>query len=161
MKKFLDFLRNVLAVLAAILFGVIFVMNVAEIICRTFLGFSLLWVSDFVQLTVCWMLAFGMSAILYTRDHLRVDFIKQKLPEKVRSAVTVLTDGAELAFFVMLIPYGIRIAETKMKISFTTLRWPTGYMYAALPVFGALCSIFAAWLLYGSVRTLIKGRHKV
>lgn len=158
MKKILDKLRNVLAAITAILFAVIFLLYVAEIICRTFLDFSLLWMSDFVQLTVCWMLAFGMSAIVYSRDHLRIDFIKHAMPQKAQDVVTVLTDGAELAFFVMLVPYGIRTALTKMKISFTTLRWPTGYMYAALPVFGALCAIFAAYLLYGSIRRLTKKR---
>lgn len=157
MKKFLDKLRNVLAIITAVLFAVIFVLIIVEIICRTFLGFSLLWMTDFVQIVVCWMLAFGMSAIIYTRDHLRIDFIKDMLPQKAKRFLSVLTGLLELIFFVMLVPYGAEIAETKMNIMFTTLRWPTGYMYAALPVFAFFCSVFSAWLLYDSVRKLISG----
>lgn len=154
MKKLLDGLRSVLAVFTAVLFALIFCLVVAEVVCRNFLGFSMLWLTDLVQLIVCWMLAFGMSAIVYTEDHLRIDFIKNKFPEGLRRVVTMLTNALELAFFVMLVPYGILIVETKMKISFTTLRWPMGYQFAALPVFGALCAVFMLYHLVRSIRAL-------
>lgn len=154
MKKILDKLRNLLAILTAVLFAVIFCLVVVEIICRTFLGFSLLWSMDFIQLIVCWMLAFGMSAIVYTQDHLRVEFIKEKFPARVQSVLTVITNALELGFFIMLVPYGITVAQTKMRIGFTTLRWPTGYQFAALPVFGLLSAIFMAYRLYVSIREL-------
>lgn len=154
MKKILDKLRSVLAILTAILFAIIFCLVVVEIICRTFLGFSLLWSMDIIQLVVCWMLAFEMSAIVYTQDHLRVEFIKEKFPAQGQKVLTVISNAMELAFFLMLIPYGITIAQTKMRIGFTTLRWPTGYQFAALPVFGLLSAIFMAYRLYVSIRNL-------
>jgi len=46
MKKALDILSNVLQTISGILFLFIFLINVAGIICRTFLDFSLLWVAD-------------------------------------------------------------------------------------------------------------------
>ncbi len=154
MKKIFDCLRNICAILAAVLFALIFCLIIVEIFCRTFLGFSLLWYMDFVQLTVCWMLAFGMSAIVYTNDHLQITFIKEKFPKSAQKWLTVIINLMELAFFIMLVPYGIRTAITKMKISITTLHWPMGYMFAALPVFGALCAIFMLWRCYEDIRSL-------
>lgn len=159
MKKVLDKLRNILAGATAVLFAVIFLLIISEILCRTFLRYSLLWSTDFIQIVVCWMLAFGMSAIVYTNDHLRIDFIKQKLSHKTQNILSVITETLELAFFLILIPFGIKTAVTKMSILFTTLRWPMGYMYAALPVFGGLCSIFMAYRLYSTIRTLVKGEN--
>ena len=140
MKNVLDKFRNILAIFAAGIFAVIFLLVVAEIFCRSFI--------------VCWMLAFGMSAIVYTNDHLKIDFLIQKLPEKGQKVIAIITDVLELAFFAMLVPYGIKTAVTKMSIAFTTLRWPMGYMYAALPVFGALCTIFMLYRLYAAVSGL-------
>lgn len=157
MKKFLDQFRNCLAIIAALLFALIFILVILEILCRTFLGFSILWATDFIQLVVCWTLAFGMSAIVYSNDHLKMDVIKQKLPPKAQKVISIFTDVLELAFFIMLIPFGIKTAMTKMSILFTTLRWPMGYMYAALPVFGALCTVFMLYRLVNAVRGLIKG----
>lgn len=158
MKNVLDKFRDILAVIAAGIFAVVFLLVVAEIFSRSFFGFSLLWVTDFIQLIVCWMLAFGMSAIVYTNDHLKIDFLIQKVPQKTQKVITVITDVLELAFFAMLVPYGIKTAVTKMSIAFTTLRWPMGYMYAALPVFGALCTVFMLYRLYAAVSELAKGK---
>lgn len=156
MKTILDKLRYASVVAAAAIFVLIFLVIVAEIFCRTFLGFSTLWYMDFVQLSVCWMLAFGMSAIVYSNDHLQIDFIKAKFSPAGQFILGIITEVLELAFFVMLVPYGIKTAITKMKISFTTLHLPTGYMYAALPVFGALCAIFMAYRLWVDVSSISK-----
>lgn len=157
MKKYFDKFRDALALMAAVLFVLIFILVILEVLCRTFLGFSLLWATDFIQLVVCWTLAFGMSAIVYSNDHLRMDFIKQKLPKRTQKLLEIITDTLELAFFAMLVPCGIKTAMTKMSILFTTLRWPTGYMYAALPVFGALSTFFMLYRLYGAVHDFAKG----
>lgn len=157
MKKAFDKFRDGLALIAALLFALIFVLVILEILCRTFFGFSILWATDFIQLVVCWTLAFGMSAIVYSNDHLKMDFLKQKLPKKAREILGIATDVLELAFFVLLIPFGIKTAATKMSILFTTLRWPMGYMYAALPVFGVLCTVFMLYRLGDAIRGLAKG----
>ena len=161
MRKVLNKLHDVLAIIAVFLFALIFVISIADIVCRTFFGFSLLWKLDFLQVVVCWMLACSMSAVVLTRDHLRIDFLKVVLPKKSQDVLTLITDILELAFFVMLIPYGIKTSITKMKIAFTTLRWPMGYMYAALPFFAAICSIFSLYLVYESVKKLVKKEDKL
>lgn len=155
MKYILDKITNALTVLSVMLFALIFFTIIAEICCRSVFGFSLLWMNDLVQILICWLLAFSMSTVVYSKSHLCVDFIKLNFSVKVQEILTVLTDALKLVFFLMLVPNGIQTAITKMKISFTTLRWPMGYMYAALPVFAALSSIYAAYLLCCSVRKLV------
>ena len=157
MKKILTIMRDMFAYIAVFIFAVIFVVSIADIACRTFFGFSLLWKLDFLQVAVCWMLAFSMSSVVLTRDHLRIDFLKLILPTKSQNVLTLITDIVELAFFIMLIPNGIKTTVTKMKLSFTTLHWPMGYMYAALPVFASICALFSLYLVFCSVRKIVKG----
>lgn len=156
MKKLLSHLYRADSLLAALLFMVIFVVIVAEILSRALLHHSLLWTNDFCCLTVAWMLAFGMSAAFYKREHLRIDFIRDKLPGSAVRVIDVAMCLLCTAFLVMLIPYGIKTTGTKMKILYTTLRWPMGYAFAALPVFAAISTIFSLNNLVSAVKHLRK-----
>ncbi|MEQ2457321.1 TRAP transporter small permease [Flavonifractor hominis] len=158
MQRFLNGLYRLLELLAALLFLLIFVVILSEIVCRTFLGFSLLWSTDFCLLTVCWMLAFGMSAAFYRSEHLRIDFIRNQFPPRLGALVDVVILALTLAFFLVLIPMGWGTAMTKMKIVYTSLRWPTGYAYLALPVMAAFSSVFLLWQLKGALCTLLGRR---
>ena len=89
MKKALDILSNVLQTISGSLFLFIFIINVAGIICRTFLDFSLLWVADVGYVSVAWMLAFGMSAAVYKKGHITIDFVKNKFPQKGKKILEI------------------------------------------------------------------------
>ena len=145
MRKVLDFVYRFLITTITILFIVIFLMITAEIICRTFLGFSILWMTDFVILCVVWMLCLGMAAGIYKSEHLRVDFLLDKLPPRVAQCFRVFTSFLAMVFFILMIPAGYQIAMLRMQIEFTTLRWPTGYAFLALPVFATIASVYMAF----------------
>ena len=142
MRKILDFIYKVLIFTITILFIVIFLMITAEIICRTFLSFSILWMTDFVILCVVWMLSLGMAAGIYKSEHLRVDFLLDKLPAKAAQCCRVFTSVLAMIFFALMIPAGYQTAMLRMQIAFTTLRWPTGYAFLALPVFATIACIY-------------------
>jgi TRAP-type C4-dicarboxylate transport system permease small subunit len=151
MKKALSKLYQADALLATILFIVIFAVIVAEIFART-LRHSLLWSNDFCSFAVAWMLSFGMSAAFYKRDHLRIDFIREKFNPRVATILDIFTTALCTVFLMMLFPYSIRTAITKMKILYTSLHWPMGYTFAALPVFCVLSAVFSANNMVQAVR---------
>ncbi|MDI6602059.1 MAG: TRAP transporter small permease [Thermoanaerobacteraceae bacterium] len=142
MKKFMDALSNILLTVSGILFFIIFAVLIVNIICRSFLNFSLLWATDFCTLCICWMLAFGMSVGIYKKGHLSVEFIRDKFPKMVVWILNIVLSILTTAFFVMLIFTGWSTALNKMNIVFTTLRWPMGYSFMALPVFAFFSTIF-------------------
>lgn len=142
MKKILDILSNMLLTISGILFLFIFIINVAGIICRTFLNFSLLWVTDASNISIAWMLALSMSAAIYKKIHLTIEIIRNKFPKKVKKVLEIVLTLIIIAFFINLIFSGWKTGIMKMSIDFTVLGIPTGYAFMALPVFAFFSAIF-------------------
>ena len=147
MKKALDILSNVLQTISGILFLFIFLINVAGIICRTFLDFSLLWVADVVYISVAWMLACGMSAAVYKKGHITIEFIRDKLPKNVKKVMEIVLTLIVIAFLISLIFSGWKTAIMKMRINFVVFYIPMGYAFMALPVFAFFSAIFMTYRL--------------
>lgn len=142
MKKTLDNLANVLQTISGILFLFVFVIIVAGIICRTFLGISLLWVSDVCNISIAWMLAFGMSVAFYRTAHLSIDFLRDKLPTKIKRVLMIILNVISLVFLITLIVSGWQTTVMKMNVNLTVINIPTGYAFLAIPVFAFLSTIF-------------------
>jgi len=142
MKKALDILSNMLLTISGILFLFIFIINVAGIICRTFLNFSLLWVTDASNISIAWMLALSMSVAIYKKIHLTIEIIRNKFPQKVKKVLEIVLTLIIIAFFINLIFSGWKTGIMKMSIDFTVLGIPTGYAFMALPVFAFFSAIF-------------------
>ncbi len=142
MKKTLDILSDVLQTISGVLFLFIFIINVAGIINRTFLDFSLLWVADVTTIAVAWMLALGMSVAVYKKVHITIDFVKNKFPQKGKKILEIITTLIMIAFLIILIVAGWKTTVMKMRIHFVVLYIPTAYAFMALPVFAFFSAIF-------------------
>lgn len=147
MKKALDILSNVLQTISGSLFLFIFIINVAGIICRTFLDFSLLWVADVGYISVAWMLALGMSVAVYKKVHITIDFVKNKFPLKVKKILEIIMTLIMIAFLIILFFSGWKTTVMKMRIHFVVLYIPMGYAFMALPVFAFFSAIFMTYRL--------------
>lgn len=147
MKKTLDIFSDVLQTISGVLFLFIFLINVAGIINRTFLDFSLLWVADVTTIAVAWMLALGMSVAVYKKVHITIDFVKNKIPQKGKKILEIITTLIMIAFLIILIFSGWRTGIMKMRIHFVVLYIPTAYAFMALPVFAFFSVIFMAYRL--------------
>ena len=147
MKKALDILSNVLQTISGSLFLFIFIINIAGIICRTFFGFSLLWVTDVVYVSVAWMLSLGISVAIYKKGHITIEFISDKLPKNIKKVLEIVLTLIMIAFFISLIFSGWKTAMMKMRIHFVVLYIPMGYAFMALPVFAFFSTIFMTYRL--------------
>lgn len=147
MKKALDILSNMLLTISGILFIFIFSINVAGIICRTFLDFSLLWVTDASNISIAWMLALSMSVAIYKKIHLTIEIIRNKFPQNVKKVLEIVLTFIIIVFFINLIFSGWKTGIMKMSIDFTVLGIPTGYAFMALPVFAFFSVIFMTYRL--------------
>ncbi|MES0341040.1 MAG: TRAP transporter small permease subunit [Candidatus Humimicrobiaceae bacterium] len=147
MKKTLDIFSDVLQTISGILFLFIFLINVAGIINRTFLDFSLLWVADVTTIAVAWMLALGMSVAVYKKVHITIDFVKNKFPQKGKKILEIIMTLIMIAFLIILIFSGWKTTVMKMRIHFVVLYIPTAYAFMALPVFAFFSTIFMTYRL--------------
>jgi len=154
MRKILDKIANFQLFVASLLFFIIFLVNMLEIVSRSAFNRSFLWVSDFSVICVVWMTCLAMAACIHLKEHLFMDFLAKKLPEKLRQGLNVIISFTMFAFFVMLFFTGIRTAMTKTSLIFPSIQWSVAWSFSALPVF----AFFAAVFMVPRLSDLLKGK---
>lgn len=142
MKRLLDKLSELMAIVAGILFLFIFLINTMEIISRSFFNHSFLWVSDLSVICVVWTICLGISVGVYHKDHIFMELLVKKFPKSVEKAVRIAIQLLSLAFYVMLFITGVKTAATKTALIFPSIGWSLVWSYAALPVFALTSAVF-------------------
>jgi TRAP-type transport system small permease protein len=128
---------------AGLAFLALFVVNMAQIIRRTFFEGGWIWVTDFSQLVFLWMVMLGTVAAYHARAHIVVDFLVAKLSGVSELAVATLVRGIELALFGYLLVGGLDVARNRGGIAYIQLGVPTSWGFYALPVAAALLIVIA------------------
>jgi len=154
-KKVLDIYSEVLWTISALCFFSIFLVNLANVFARQFLGFSVLWALDFSMLLISWSIYLGMATAVYRGDHIAVTFLVDRFPWHIQKSLFILMRVALLVICIILFREGIIVATHRMGVLFTILRWPTGYAFAALPVFAASSFVFLFYNMIQAIRELI------
>lgn len=142
MKKVLDKIAEILLTVAALLFLAIFVVNMVEIISRSFFNHSFLWVSDFSIICVVWMICLSIAVGVYKREHLVMEYLAEKLPRKAKRTLAIFIALLSIAFFLMLFYTGLQTAATKRELIFPSTQWSLELAYSALPTFAILSAVF-------------------
>ena len=89
LKTFLD---NIELYISAVLFIALTVLLFANVFCRYALKHSFAWVEEVATIAFVWMIWFAMSAAVTKRKHLRIDFILEMVPFKVKKAMLVISN---------------------------------------------------------------------
>ena len=127
---------------AAICFFLIFVVSVVEIFLRGVLGKSLLWTNDMCVLLSSWAMLLGGAAVVHRGDHLVVDFLVNMMPKNVQLVLSLITRVLFLVVAAILAYNGVIVAQLRMGLYYTTLRWPSGIAYIPLVIFGVCSCLF-------------------
>lgn len=155
-RYFLTKLEKVLLAAASVLFIVIFFVSVAEIILRNVFSCSLLWSQDLCNLLASWAMLLGGAALIHRDDHLVVDFLVKAMPGRVQQILRLLTRLILLYFCFVLGYHGANVVSVKMGLFYTSLRWPTGWAYMSLPVFGLTSALFLLEKIADSAAELVR-----
>lgn len=141
MKNLIDRLERILGTISGVLFTTVFLLTLTNIVSRNLGGVAIRWIPGMIRMSFIWSVLLA-AVILYRRDdHLMVDYFVQKMNLSVRRIVLALTDLVTLPFFALVVINGMRISRVRMRISYETWNFPTGYAYLALPVAAAMMLI--------------------
>jgi len=140
-KKGLRWIDKGLKALIGFDFLVLFVLNMGQIISRSFLGVSSVLIPDISRFLFIWLVFLGTASIYMHRQHLVIEFVVTKLSVRLQQRLTTMIQLIMAAFFLILIRYGWRIMVIRMDIPYTGWEIPTGYAYLAVPVSAALMFI--------------------
>jgi TRAP-type C4-dicarboxylate transport system permease small subunit len=148
-KKGLRWIDKGLKALIGFDFLVLFVLNMGQIISRSFLGVSSVLIPDISRFLFIWLVFLGAASIYMHRQHLVIEFLVTKLSVRLQQRLATMIQVFMAAFFLILIRYGWRIMMIRMDILYTGWEIPTGYAYLAVPVSATLMFVITIAHLLG------------
>jgi len=126
-----------------VFFGIIFAVNVAQIVLRQF-DAGWIWASDLSRLLFTWMVFLGTAAAYGKREHIVASFIVEKVPARLQWIPTVVVRAIEVLVALILLFAGISVAQNRAQIEYIQLEGvSTGWAYLSVPVLGAVMLLCA------------------
>lgn len=124
--------KKLLALMLFIMTAVIIV----QVICRTFLGFSIFWSEELARYLFVWVSFIGASIALRKGDLVAMDFLEGKIKGKWQLVYQCLIQLIVLTFVVIAFYFGLKqiFTPTVLNNISPALRLPMSLVYAAVPV---------------------------
>jgi TRAP-type C4-dicarboxylate transport system permease small subunit len=101
-----------------------------------------------------WLVMIGGAAAMYRGQHTTLEYVRNRLPPRVRAAVAVLTHGAGIALFLSFVKTSFVLVPNSQLQTSAGLGLPLGYVYAAIPVGAVLIIVPMAWRAVAALREL-------
>lgn len=136
MEKAMKGLADVIGMIAGILFLALFIANIIQILNRYLFGISFLWVPDLTRMLFIWVVFLGGATAYIRKQHLMIDFVKDKFSHRTVQRTDELVDLVMVGFLILLIVKGIRITLVRLNIPYDSWNVPTAVAYVAVPVAG-------------------------
>jgi TRAP-type C4-dicarboxylate transport system permease small subunit len=164
-RKTLDFLDKVLtffeewtlfiSVMAAL------VALFVNVVLRYGFNQSLAWSEELVREVIIYTTFIGCSAAVKNRSMIRIDASVQLFP-KLKTALTFFSNFAVMVFAALMIYYGWLMAALQVRTHQKTiiLQIPLVYLYAVLPLMGAMMMIRVVQVMYQDIGEYRSGKKQ-
>jgi TRAP-type C4-dicarboxylate transport system permease small subunit len=129
----------------ALMVGITFISTVLRMVASS--G-GLYWAEEITRYTSIWVVFLASGLTIRYGVHFRVDLLVARLPARMQAATAVIVCLLMLSFEAVLIYFGTVVAVSNMDQQSTSLEFPMGYAYAAIPVGGVL-------MMYETVRAFL------
>lgn len=140
-KKYLDY---GLSGFCALLFAALVVLVTWQVFTRFVLNSPSAISEELATYCFVWLVLFGGALVFGENGHMAMDFIKNKLPMKLKAAAEILIHGTIIAFAgIVLVRGGISSASLTWTQATGSVGIPLGYLYSALPISGVLIIFYS------------------
>jgi C4-dicarboxylate transporter DctQ subunit len=99
---------------------------------------GLFWAEEIIRYACIWMVFLCSGLTIRYGIHFRVDILLLALPRRVAVGFGLFAVAVMLCFQIVLIWFGSAVTIVNMEQQSTSLEFPMGYVYAAIPIGGAL-----------------------
>lgn len=123
---------------AAALVAVIVIFTCLAVFFRYVLNSALGWPHEVSGYILVWISFLGAYIASRENRHVSFDFVVDKLPAKLRRAITIAVDIILIAYFLILLRMSIRMIDIVGHSYIETLDIPFGVFMAILPISSAL-----------------------
>lgn len=139
---------------------VVFVLTFAQVVCRYVLKSPLAWSQDILRLAFTYMVFWGAAWCVKTHDHLNVDVFLTALPAKLRRLIELIINLGLCGFFVFLIIFGYKFAQSGLTQKTSYLPIPMMLYYASIPSAAVLMLYYMIGNIAGQIRALCGGKEE-
>lgn len=130
------------AIMKALIVGMVLLIF-GQVIFRYLLNHPLAWTEELSRHFMVWAAFLGAAVAYRKKAHMGVDLLVARLPAPSRRAVERLVHMAAAGFATFLVYQGGLVVDKTMQQFSSALTIPMGYVYASVPVGGALMAAFA------------------
>ncbi|MGY6632160.1 MAG: TRAP transporter small permease [Alkalilacustris sp.] len=115
-----------------------------QITTRYAIGSTLPWTEEVARHLMIWMLFLGIAPAYRRGAHLGLDLWPARMGERGRAVAGTLVLLLVAGFAVAMLRHGLDLSSRTMRQRASGLGYPMGYVYAAVPVGGALLLVHIA-----------------
>ena len=136
-------INKVLGTVCIVLFAIMVIVGTYQIVTRFVFNSPSTVSEELLTYTFAWMAMFASAYVFGKRDHMRMTFIVDKLPEKQRKIFEIVIELLIVAFAVVVLVYGgFTIMGLTMTQKTASLGVMMGVIYAVVPICGILIAIY-------------------
>jgi TRAP-type C4-dicarboxylate transport system permease small subunit len=114
----------------------------AQVVLRYAFSVSPVWSEEVCRILLVWGIVCGAVVSVRRNQHIRVEFIVEKFPPRLRRVWFLLIDIATLVFFAAVAVAGVDAVRFNHSIRSVALQWPLSYLLAAIPAGFAVAAVF-------------------
>ena len=128
------FLNNIELYLATLCFIVLTVMLTLQVFSRFILHHSWTWMEEFATIMFVWMIYLAISAAVTYRKHLRIDFLLDMMPFKVKKVMLIISNVIFALFNVYISVIMFNVIKLLGASKTTMLKIPQQLVYIVIPI---------------------------
>ncbi len=140
---FFNRLHDFLYFISVLSLSLMLVIIFTQVITRYLFGYSFDWSEEVARFLFVWTVFLGSALIIGDKGHMAVQLLSDKLKGSAAGvAVNVFIQLCGLAFILILIIQGSKMAKVMMFQSSPALGIPMGYIYSIIPLSGILMLLY-------------------
>ena len=147
-------LDKILSSICVFLFATLVILVSWQVFTRFVLNNPSSFSEELAKYCFVWLVLFGAALVFGENGHMRIEFIQDNMPIKLRIVAQLFIEISIILFSALVLISGgltsTKIAWTQMSAS---LNVPIGYLYAVMPVSGACIIFYCIYNIYKIVKT--------
>ena len=153
-------LKNLDAWFAGLMFAITMVLVIINVFSRYFFNAPIAWAEEVATSCFVYTVFVGAAWCLRTRQHVGVDLLVDRLPEKAKEVVHLLTDLVILVLNGYVTYLSVLFMRSSKVKTMPILKISVNYLYAALLIGFGLMAIYSLVHCIEDVVKLVRGKGK-
>ena len=143
MNKIFVLIRKILYTVSISAMSLMLVIIFMQIISRYIFGYTFEWSEELARFLFVWVVFIGSALIIGDKGHMAVTLLSGKLNGTIAGTIlNLFIKVCSLAFILLLITQGSKMAKTMMFQTAPALGIPMGIVYAIIPISGLLMLLY-------------------